>query len=198
MPPAAGSETVDPRELARRLGLRSEALAARILACFDEDGDGAVPHGELVARLELLTRAPAEERLRFAFRLHDEDGSGTIEKGELLRMLHLSIAENQLVVASEMVDALADALFSSADQNRDGHLDFGELERALASYPGVLEHLTRADLMGLGIGAEARPEREGAGPVARAIAAVRSEASWAQSARYTFHAGSSAEPTRAP
>lgn len=165
-PGASGGDLVDRVELMTRLGMSSEYLAGRLLAQLDDDGDGRVPRAELARKLGELVAGPPEARLRFAFGMHDEDGNGFIDRRELLRMLHISLAENRLAFGDEMVEALTDALFSRADANRDGLIDFDELSRALSSTPHVLEQMSIGDLSWLGV-AEPRGASRGAPTLGR-------------------------------
>ncbi len=154
--PGRADELVDRVQLMERLGMSSEYLAGRLLAHLDDDGDGVVPRDELARKLSALVEGPPAARLRLAFGMHDEDGNGFIDRRELLRMLHISLAENRLAFGDDMVEALTDALFTRADTNGDGRIDFDELSRALLHTPSVLEQMSIGDLSWLGVAEPAR------------------------------------------
>jgi ferredoxin-NADP reductase/Ca2+-binding EF-hand superfamily protein len=175
--PPAGKDVIDRAELKRRLGLESDFLAARILAQFDMDQDGAVSRIEFIYRVQALVQGDPVAKLLFAFRLHDEDGNGLIDRQELLRMLRISLAENRLAFGDGVVDRLADGVFERADANRDGNIDFDEFVAALRHYPELFEHMSLGDLRWLGFGAAPESEPVVRWPI-RMLRSLRAHAFW--------------------
>ncbi|MFO0673080.1 MAG: EF-hand domain-containing protein [Polyangiaceae bacterium] len=87
---------IDPVELKRALGLRSDALAARVFALFDRDRSGTIDREEFIGAVRRLFAGSDRDRLLFAFQLHDEDGDGSLDLGELKRMIAVSLAESDI------------------------------------------------------------------------------------------------------
>ena len=141
---AGADAAIDPKELQRALGLRSEYLARRVMSAFDTDGDGVVRREEFLAGVRALIFGSDHDKLRFAFRLHDHDGDGTLDRDELLRMITISLAESDtLERAGQPPEQLRDALLAQIDANRDGRIDFGEFEAAVRRRPHLLAKMTR-------------------------------------------------------
>ena len=146
------AERVTVADLREELGLSSAYLAKRFFTVFDTNGDGRLTRRELVAELERLADGTPAEKLRFAFDVHDEDGNGVIDRDELERMLHIALTENHLVVPDATVEELTRAMMRHVDADGDERIDFGEFQRALEHFPGVVEHMTLGDLRWLGVG----------------------------------------------
>lgn len=137
---------IDPAELKRALGLRSDALAARIFALFDRDRNGFIDKGEFVAAVRRLFEGSDRDRLAFAFHLHDEDGDGALDHGELKRMIAVSLAESDIVERpTQPAEQLARLLLQKADQNRDGKLSFDEFAAAVEKRPELLAKMIRSE-----------------------------------------------------
>ncbi len=143
---SGGGETIDAVRLQSAIGLRSEYLARRILAVFDENGDGVVDLPEFLSAVRRLIFGTDREKLLFAFRVHDHDGDGSISEGELLRMIAMSLAESDVAEkTSQPPEKLARALFLAADRNGDGSISFDEFEAAVAQHPGLLAEMVRSE-----------------------------------------------------
>ena len=142
---AGGDERIDAERLSAALGLRSQAIAQRMFAIFDANGDGSISRDEFIAAVRTLLAGSVRDKLQFAFRLHDEDGDGAITTEELRRMVMIGLAEDNVAVAPEQVHQLADTYFARADSNRDGRISFDEFEALTARYPELLDRMTRTE-----------------------------------------------------
>jgi len=139
-------QTIDLKELQKALGIRSEYLARRVLAAFDDDKDGRISKKEFVGGVKALVFGTARDKLWFAFRMHDHDGNGSLSREEVLRMITISLAESEIVErATQPPDRLTAALFAMADRNRDGSITFEELEAAMQRRPDLLHKMTRTE-----------------------------------------------------
>jgi predicted ferric reductase/Ca2+-binding EF-hand superfamily protein len=142
---AGADARIDPSELQKALGLKSEYLARRIFAMFDRDGNGIIEKAEFLDRVRGLVFGTDRQKLRFVFRLHDHDEDGFITRQELDRIVHLSLLEDGIEAAPGQARALVNQLFFVADQNRDGKITFDELEATVRRYPQVLRQITRSE-----------------------------------------------------
>lgn len=137
---------IDRAELQRALGLRSEYLAGRVFARFDQNGDGFISREEFLDGVRALVFGSDREKLRFAFELNDHDGDGALDAGDVLRMVAMSLAESDVLPrASHTPEALAQAVMSLADRDRDGRISFGEFEAAIRQRPDLLRRMTRSE-----------------------------------------------------
>jgi predicted ferric reductase/Ca2+-binding EF-hand superfamily protein len=127
------------------LGLRSDYLAQRMLAIFDENGDGVISREEFLASVRAIVFGTTHDKLWFAFRLHDHNGDGALERDELMRMIAISLAEDDVSVSDAHVEHLTDTLMSEADQNRDQRLSFDEFEAVVQRHPHLFEQMTRSE-----------------------------------------------------
>ena len=142
---AGADGRIDEAELAVALGLRSPALAKRMFAVFDENGDGAISRDEFVSAVRRLIAGSTRDKLSFAFRLHDEDGDGSIDEDELRRIVTLSLAEDDLSLSSADVDALTKRFFVEADTNGDRRISFDEFEKVATGHPELLAQMVRSE-----------------------------------------------------
>jgi Ca2+-binding EF-hand superfamily protein/NAD(P)H-flavin reductase len=143
---AGGDARIDLDELKVALGLKSNHLARRVMACFDANGDGVISKDEFLAGVRALLVGTDREKLRFAFRLHDENGDGFIDREELFRMIAVSLAESDVAERVTQPPAqLAAALLKTADKDGDGRLSFEELEAVVRGRPELLARMTRSE-----------------------------------------------------
>ena len=142
---AGGDQHIDPADLQRALGIRSEFLAKRVLQCLDRDGNGVLTRDEFLAGVRTLVFGTDRDKLSFAFRLHDENGDGYIDRKELEGMIAISLAEAQLNQQGNQAAALTNAVFARADVNKDGRISFEELETIVRSRPALLEKMTHSE-----------------------------------------------------
>ncbi len=142
----AGTDArIDVEEMRGVLGLRSEAIARKMFAIFDENRDGSISREEFIGSVRKLVAGSVQDRLSFAFRLHDEDGDGHISEDELRRMVALSLAEDDVSVRPDEIDEVTRTFFARADTDRDGRISFGEFESLVIRYPQLLEQMTRTE-----------------------------------------------------
>jgi ferredoxin-NADP reductase/Ca2+-binding EF-hand superfamily protein len=143
---AGPDDRIDAGELKRALGLQSEYLTRRVLACFDRNGDGVISRDEFLAGVRALVFGSDREKLAFAFRLHDHDGDGFLSREELYRMIAISLAESDVAERlSQPPSHLATVLLEAADRDRDGRLSLDELEAAVRGRPELLARMTRSE-----------------------------------------------------
>jgi predicted ferric reductase/Ca2+-binding EF-hand superfamily protein len=142
---AGDDAVIDVHDLQRALGLRAEFLARRVLAAFDEDGDGVIRKDEFFAGVRKIVFGSARDKLRFAFTMHDHDGDGVVEPIELLRMITLALAEDDVTITEGHADRLAQRVFAEADRNGDQRISFEDFATALEARPALLEQMTRSE-----------------------------------------------------
>lgn len=143
---ASEQRTIDQAALQKALGLRSEYLARRLLACFDQNGDGVISRDEFMTGVRGLVLGSEHDKLRFAFRMHDHDGDGTLSREEVLRMITITLAESEIIERpTQPPEKLTEALFRMADKNRDGKIAFDELEVVVQRRPDLLHKMTRSE-----------------------------------------------------
>ena len=143
---AGNDAKIDLPEMQRALGIKSPYLAKRVLACFDQNGDGVVTKDEFLRGVKALVFGTDRDKLRFAFDLHDDNGDGFIDKDELFRMIALSLAESDVTERVTQPPAqLVAALMKAADKDGDGKLSFEELEAVVRDRPQLLDRITRSE-----------------------------------------------------
>jgi predicted ferric reductase/Ca2+-binding EF-hand superfamily protein len=142
----AGPESrLDAAELQRSLEIKNPFLAERMLAVFDQNGDGVITRAEFLDRVRRLVFGSTSDKLRFAFRIHDLDGDNVITRPELLRMITLCLAEEKTLLNARAAESMTDLLLKAADRNRDGKLSYKEFEAVVGRYPKVLDLITRSE-----------------------------------------------------
>lgn len=142
----AGPESrLDAAELQRSLEIKDPFLAERMLAVFDQNGDGVITRAEFLDRVRRLVFGSTSDKLRFAFRIHDLDGDNVIARAELLRMITLCMAEEKTLLNPRAAESMTDLLLKAADRNRDGRLSYKEFEAVVGRYPKVLDLITRSE-----------------------------------------------------
>jgi predicted ferric reductase/Ca2+-binding EF-hand superfamily protein len=142
---AGDDARIDPGELQKALGLRSEYLARRVFAAFDRNGDGTIDRDEFLEGARALVSGTDREKLAFAFRVHDHDGDGFLDRQELLRMIAISLAESDVARATQPPEQLTKVLFAMADRDGDGRISLDELEAAVRKRPELLARMTRSE-----------------------------------------------------
>lgn len=141
---------VDAVALQRLLGLKSRYLAQRLLSALDPEQRGFASIRDFAASAQAMRDASLEDKVRFFFRIHDHDGSGRIDREELERMLHVGLAEQQLVLPDQTVRRLVDSVFSVADRDRDRKLSADELVGLVRSRPRLQQQLAECGVALLG------------------------------------------------
>ncbi len=137
---------IDPAELQKALGLKSEYLARRIFAEFDRDGDGRIDRQEFLDGVRALVFGSDRDKLLFAFRVHDHDGDGALGRDDLLRMISISLAESDVVESvTQPPEQLTKTLFAMADTNGDGRISFEEFVGVMQKRPELLRKMTRSE-----------------------------------------------------
>ena len=142
---AGKDQWIDQAELQKALGLRSEYLAGRVLAAFDQNGDGVITKDEFVLGVRTLIFGTDSEKLRFAFRVHDVDGDGFLSQDEMLRMIAISLAESDTRRATQPPEQLVRVLFAMADRDKDGRISFDEFEAVVRRRPALLRDMTHSE-----------------------------------------------------
>lgn len=169
-----GSGPLVPASFQAALALQSEYVARHLFRLFDRDGNGTIERGEFFAALERLLTGDTHDRLAFLFRVHDQDDDGAIARLELERLIHLGLVESGVELPAALVDEMIDAIFESADRDRDGRIDFDEFAQLLARFPELLARVTRADTVWRAL----RPERSGASEPAPSLGPLRRATHW--------------------
>jgi len=134
---------IDGAAVQEALGLRSLYLAERVLVALDFTRRGFASGQQLADAAEAVMSGPVEAKLGFLFRLHDHDGNGRLSREEFERLLHISLAENQLQLPDAVVDRLVDAVWHSGDMDECGALTFDEFVALVAPRPELRAELAR-------------------------------------------------------
>jgi NADPH oxidase 5 len=156
---------IDAVAVQRALGLRSRYLAERLLVALDFGRRGFASAHELGAAAEAVMVGGVEAKLGFLFRLHDHDGNGRLSREEFERMLHISLAENDLQLSEAVTARMLDAVWNAGDTDGSGTLGFDEFVAMVARRPELQAQLAEH---GVALLTPGRRAREAARPRAPA------------------------------
>ncbi|DAZ96202.1 TPA: hypothetical protein N0F65_012392 [Lagenidium giganteum] len=111
----------------------------RLFTAFDTDKNGFVDFNELSSGLSILCGGSRDDKVQAAFDLYDTNGDGFISEEEmvhylasvfkLLYALDPTRQDNLGITADELAMVTAAEIFSEADLNNDGKLNFEEFQR---------------------------------------------------------------------
>ncbi|KAJ8322335.1 hypothetical protein KUTeg_000806, partial [Tegillarca granosa] len=95
---------------------------------FDKNKDEKINTTELGAVIRALGQNPTEAEIEKIMKRFDKDGNGFITKDEYLKIIRDHMIDPQIVEIK-----LREA-FRIFDKNRDGSLDFAEMQKALMTF----------------------------------------------------------------
>jgi NADPH oxidase 5 len=156
-----GAGRIDAASLQQALGLRSRYLAERLLVALDFGRRGPELVGAGEAAAEAVMAGGVEAKLGFLFRLHDHDGNGRLSREEFERMLHISLAENDLQLPETVTTRMLDAVWLAGDADHSDALTFDELCAMVAQRPELQQQLSQ---YGVALLTPGRRAREAARP----------------------------------
>ncbi|WP_266217681.1 EF-hand domain-containing protein [Paraliomyxa miuraensis] len=159
---AQTSARIDGAAIQQALGLRSLYLAERLLVALDFSRRGFGNAQEFAAAAEAVMAGGLEAKLGFLFRLHDHDGDGRLSREELERLLHISLAENDLELPEAVTTRMLDAIWSGGDLDGSGTLTFDEFTAMVAHRPELQAQLEQ---YGVALLTPGRRAREATAPV---------------------------------
>eukprot|EP00771_Trimastix_marina_P001271 gnl/Trimastix_PCT/2330.p1 GENE.gnl/Trimastix_PCT/2330~~gnl/Trimastix_PCT/2330.p1 ORF type:complete len:439 (-),score=100.53 gnl/Trimastix_PCT/2330:137-1366(-) len=115
----------------------SSEIAELLFQLFDQNGDGVVDLREFIIGITMISRAPPEQKIEYAFRAYDLDGDGSISQEEMSTMLSIvaSVKYEHSVKLKYMVNLLVKEAFSKYDIDRNGTISLDELQRMLEAEP---------------------------------------------------------------
>lgn len=137
-----GDKPLDAHKIESALALRDSALATALLSACKKEGERTAKPSVIRAKIASLDSGPSEARLDFVFTLFDRDGGGTISPEEFSAMLEGAISRSGLSVARGWLDAMTEAVFASADSNRDRTLSIEEFRRFVSGEPALARVLS--------------------------------------------------------
>ncbi len=135
--------SIDAAALQRALRLRSLYLAERLLFALDFGRRGFANAHEFGSAAEAVMAGGVEAKLGFLFRLHDHDGNGRLSREEFERMLHISLAENQLQLPEAVTTRMLDVVWARGDADGGGDLCFDEFAAMVAHRPELQAQLAQ-------------------------------------------------------
>eukprot|EP01147_Barroeca_monosierra_P006942 gene6942-7602_t len=119
-----GSGTLSVTEFMAIPELQQNPLVERVLAIFDDNGDGEIDFEEFIKGISLFSvQGDREKKLRFAFQIYDVDGDGYISNGELFQVLKLMVGNN---LKDTQLQQIVDKTIIYADKDGDGRVSFEE------------------------------------------------------------------------
>ncbi|OMO79771.1 Recoverin [Corchorus capsularis] len=127
---------------------KQSLFADRIFQLFDINRDGFIEFEEFVKSLSIFhPEAPHSQKVAFAFQLYDIWETGFIEREEVKEMIWALLAESDLILPDDIVEAIIDKTFEDADSKRDGKIDLEEWKELVARNPTLLKNMTLPYLM---------------------------------------------------
>merc|ERR1719240_1888958 len=90
----------------------------------------------------LSTKATAEEKLRFSYKIYDFDGDNIISRSELGQLLQATAEENELVLSPEQLESVIDATFAEIPGSDNSTVNFQQYSGLLENHPMMLAQLT--------------------------------------------------------
>jgi len=157
---------IDAEAVQAALGLRSRYLAERLLVALDFGRRGFASAHELGAAADAVMTGGVEAKLGFLFRLHDHDGNGRLTREEFERMLHISLAENDLQLPEAVTTRMLDAVWQG-DSDRSDWLTFDEFVAMVARNPQLQAQLAQHGVALLTPGQRARQAQRARMPARR-------------------------------
>jgi predicted ferric reductase/Ca2+-binding EF-hand superfamily protein len=124
------------------LDLRSQFLAERVLVALGGDTRRFETAAEFIAVAQQLMSGPLSAKISYLFRLHDIDGDGWIGRDELERMIHITLAENDIRLPESEIDRLVTTLMSAGDADGDQRLSRADFAALLAEHPELQVRLS--------------------------------------------------------
>lgn len=122
---------------------RKNLFADRIFDLFDIKCNGVIEFGEFVRSLGVFhPSAPAEDKIKFAYRLYDLRQTGFIEREELKEMVLALLHESDIILSDDVVEAIVDKTFSEADTKGDGKIDLDEFAEMVKNHPMLIKNMT--------------------------------------------------------
>ena len=119
-----GSGTLSVKEFMAIPELQQNPLVERVLAIFDDNGDGEIDFEEFIKGISLFSvQGDREKKLRFAFQIYDVDCDGFISNGELFQVLKLMVGNN---LKDTQLQQIVDKTIIYADKDGDGRVSFEE------------------------------------------------------------------------
>eukprot|EP00051_Salpingoeca_urceolata_P026541 m.477678 g.477678 ORF g.477678 m.477678 type:complete len:176 (-) comp20919_c0_seq1:67-594(-) len=104
--------------------LQQNPLVERVIAIFDEDGDGEIDFEEFIKGISLFSvRGDKTKKLEFAFKIYDIDKDGFITNAELFQVLKLMVGSN---LKDVQLQQIVDKTIIYADKDGDGKVSFQE------------------------------------------------------------------------
>jgi predicted ferric reductase len=172
---ASAPGRIDAAAVQEALGLRSRYLAQRLLVALDFGRRGFANAHEFGAAAEAVMAGGVEAKLGFLFRLHDHDGNGGLSREEFERMLHISLAENDLRLPEAATARMLDAVWGACEVDDTSTLTFDEFVAMVGRHPELQARLAEYGVALLTPGARARE-------AARSQAEVRRGQPWSRNA----------------
>ncbi len=166
---------IDADAVQQALGLRSRYLAERLLLALDFGRRGFASARELGAAAQAVMTGGVEAKLGFLFRLHDHDGNGRLTREEFERMLHISLAENELQLSEAVTTRMLDAVWAAGDADGSGAIGFDEFVAMVVRRPALQAQLEQHGVALLTPGQRARE-------AGRPRAAARRAQPWSRNA----------------